>query len=267
MTRIVVHAGFHKTGTSSVQTMIDRNRVVLAPVLRAFLKPDFTPLTEAARGFSAAPHKVPPAAVGIAARAFFATLDPADPRPVLMSSEDLSGHMPGRRGIDRYGAAPTVMRQIADAARGHFGETAEVTFHFSTRGAEAWLRSVWWQNLRVTRLTDDLPGFTRAHAGAADLEGIVAEVATAVAPARAVSVRLEDIVPCPRGPLEPLLDLLDLPASVRDALTVVGPVNAQPDVDLGPVLLALNRSGFDDAHLSRAKTHLRRLANSQSDLS
>jgi hypothetical protein len=52
MTRIVIHAGFHKTGTTSVQTMLDANRRILGRRLRIYLKSDFGSLTKAARAFS-----------------------------------------------------------------------------------------------------------------------------------------------------------------------------------------------------------------------
>ena len=47
MTLVVIHAGFHKTGTTSVQTALTENAERLAPHLRVLLKPDFKPLTDA----------------------------------------------------------------------------------------------------------------------------------------------------------------------------------------------------------------------------
>jgi hypothetical protein len=34
MTRVIVHAGYHKTGTTSLQDFLHRNRAALAPHLR-----------------------------------------------------------------------------------------------------------------------------------------------------------------------------------------------------------------------------------------
>ena len=50
--RIVVHAGFHKTGTSTVQALLRDNREALKPYLRSMLKGGMTELLSAARGFS-----------------------------------------------------------------------------------------------------------------------------------------------------------------------------------------------------------------------
>ena len=64
MTLVVIHAGFHKTGTTSVQTALTENAERLAPHLRVLLKPDFKPLTDAARACSVAPGDQSVAAVG-----------------------------------------------------------------------------------------------------------------------------------------------------------------------------------------------------------
>lgn len=258
--RIVVHAGFHKTGTTSVQTMLRANRRRLKPALRIYLKRDFEALTRAARAFSVAPGEDSLVAVRAAAASFFADVDRTDPRPVVLSSEDLSGHLPGRHGLDRYDAAALIMSQIADAAYDAFGAELDLTFFFSTRGRDRWLQSTWWQNLRVTRLTDDLPRYSETVAAAADLPAVVAEVAAAVAPAQVASMPLEDSRETEFGPLTPVIDLLDLPSEVRARIETVPPENVQPDLGLNDVFLALNRSGLRDRQVSDAKRSLRRMA-------
>ncbi|MDU8912947.1 hypothetical protein [Aestuariicoccus sp. MJ-SS9] len=263
MTRIVVHAGFHKTGTTSVQSMIRENRSALQAHVRCYLKPDFEDLTGAARAFSIDPDARRLAAVGREAADVFGSFDPDDPRPVLMSSEDLSGHLPGRHGLDRYDAAPLIMAQLADAARARFGDALDLIFFFSTRDRAAWLRSTWWQNLRSTRLTEDLPTYTAKIAAAADLPAILRDVAEAVAPATVAALPLEDSTKDPFGPLTPLLDLVQLPDAARAALTVLPPENQQPDLGLEQVFLALNRSDLRDKHVQEAKRSLRQMANRQ----
>ena len=265
MTRIVIHAGFHKTGTTSVQSTINANRRVLKRQVRCRLKPEFEALTHAARAFSVDPTPALLAEVRHEAERFFVGLDTADPRPVLMSSEDLSGHLPGRHGLDRYDAAALIMSQLADAARDCFGDTLDLAFFFSTRGRESWLRSTWWQNLRSTRLTLDFDAYAVQVAGAADLHAVLAEVADAVAPATVTALSLEESSAMPQGPLTPLLDLVDLHDVTRSKLRLLPPENVQPELGLQDVFLALNRSGLKDRHLSEAKKHLRKLANNEAN--
>ncbi|KAA8616274.1 hypothetical protein [Salipiger aestuarii] len=265
MTRVVVHAGFHKTGTSTVQHALAQNRDALAPHLRIHLREDFDPLTASARSWSVTRSDKHFAAIGRNALRFFRSIGREDTRPVLMSSEDLCGHMPGRNGIAAYDAAPDILRVIADNARHWFGPALDLVIYFSTRAPDPWLRSTWWQNLRSTRLTKDLDPYADDLPRAADLSAVADAVRAAVT-AQVVTTPLEDSAARPEGPLAPLLDLTDVPADVRAALGIPPPVNAQPDLGMAEVLLALNRSGLDDEALSDAKRTIRRLAVKRSNL-
>ncbi len=263
MMRLVIHAGFHKTGTTSIQSTLRSNRHLLSRHLRVLLKKDFEPLTRAARAFSLDPDALTLAAVTREAEATFGALAPADPRPVLMSSEDLSGHLPGRHGLDRYDAASLVMTQLAEVAFARFGEDLDLVFYFSTRGQEAWLRSTWWQNLRSSRLTLDYESYARKIALAADLPAVLEEIAAAVAPARIVSGALEEAASLPLGPAGPLLELAGLPGRAMARMTQPPPANVRPDLGLEVVLLELNRSGLSQADLAEVKSHLLRLTNNR----
>ena len=264
MTRVVIHAGFHKTGTTSVQSTLRANRALLEPHLRVYLKEDFDALTEATRAYCAAPESDAALnAVGRYAMRFFRRIERDDPRPVLMSSEDLSGHLPGRRRRPGYHAAPLIMSVIAENTRHRFGDTLDLVFFFSTRDSDTWLRSTWWQNLRSTRLTDDLDLYATRPEVATDLDRIVEAVANAVSPARVMSESLDVSRARREGPLAPLLDLLGLLPEVREALTILPPVNAQPVAGLDEVFVALNRSALGDDTLREAKKTLRRIATKE----
>lgn len=258
--RFVIHAGFHKTGTTSVQSMLRENARVLDPHVRVFLKDGFEDLTHRARSFSIDPRERTLADVTRAAADFMSELDADDPRPVLMASEDLSGHMPGRHGLECYDGAGLVMKCIAVAAFECFGDDTDVTFYFSTRDRTAWLRSTWWQNLRSTRLTLDLPAYCAQFDDARTLDDILDEVATDVAPAKVASRRLEEVGDGPLGPLDPVLDLLDLPGLDRTTLKALPPENVQPDIGIDAVFLALNQSDLPDKDVQDTKRRIRRLA-------
>lgn len=260
MTRMVIHAGFHKTGTTSVQSMIAANRAHLNPQVRCYLREDFIDLTEAARRFSIAPDAALLGDVLTQATAFFDRIEPDDARAILMSSEDLSGHLPGRHGLDRYDAAALILSQVGEAAHARFGLDLDLTFHFSTRAADAWLRSTWWQNLRSTRLTRDFDDYACTIAAAADHASILRDVADAVATDRVTSDALEAVTALRFGPLTPLLDLVGVDDDTRDSLTILPPENVQPDVGLDVVFLALNRSGLRTKQVKEAKRLLRRMA-------
>lgn len=259
-TRIVIHAGFHKTGTTSAQSMLRENSAILDPHVRVFLKEAFEDLTERARTFSIDPKKRTLTTVARAAVAFFDQVARDDPRPILMSSEDLSGHMPGRHGLECYDSAGLVMKCLSDAAFRHFGPDTDVTFYFSTRSPEPWLRSTWWQNLRSTRLTDDFETYVSQFDAARSLDDILEEIAVDIAPARVTSFQLEEAADLPLGPLDPLLTLLELTDLDRSALRVLPPENVQPDLGIDAVFLALNKSALPEKDVQEAKRVVRKMA-------
>jgi len=157
--RILVHPGFHKTGTTSVQYGLERNAGVLGARVRVLQMDDFPDAIAAARRHTAqpAPRRLKKYATGFAAAV--APLDPGDPRPLLVTSEKLLGWIPGRKENWSYDATPDFTERLADVLEGHFGTGAELTFYFTTRAAGDWARSVYWQNLRSMRITEDFAAY------------------------------------------------------------------------------------------------------------
>lgn len=256
--RIVIHAGFHKTGTSSVQAMLSTNKPALGPHLRVLLRKDFEALTNWTRRASASRDPADLRVVRRKAFVVFRDLTPDDARPVLLSAEDLAGVLPGRRGVPGYDVTGAILTAICDGIGQAWGEAAQPLFYFSTRAAEPWLRSVWWQNLRATRLTDDLDTFRRTHAGAADLEKVLRRAAE-TCPAPVTSFALEDTAPFRLGPAEPLLELAGIAAEVRAGLDPAERVNSTPDPEIQAEFLKLNRSGLSNEAVSgRKRAALRR---------
>ncbi|TNF19456.1 MAG: hypothetical protein EP318_14955 [Rhodobacteraceae bacterium] len=259
MVRVVIHAGFHKTGTSSVQSMARANAALLQPHARILLRADFRALTEATRAYSVTRKPRALDRVHAEAEAVFQALDPADPRPVALLSEDLCGHLPGRHDIADYGAAPALMAQLAAAAVAVLGPEVGLHFHLSTRAAAPWFRSAYWQILRSARRTEGPEDFARLHAGAADFDPVVAGIAAAVAPYPVEPVALEGLREAPQGPMTPLLDLLAIPPEIRAALAPAAPANVRPE-GLDEVFLALNRCGLPDGKVAMLKKTTLRVA-------
>lgn len=251
--RVLVHAGFHKTGTKSVQDMLRLNRALLDPVLRIALKEDMPDLAAAARrsAFDAAAGR----AVEPAAQAWIATVDADDPRPLLVSCEDLAGCIPGRRGIAGYPRAAENLRLLAALMTGAWGKGG-VAFCLTTRGAEAWLKSCHAQHVRHDRMRESRAAYMTAHREAGDLTAVAAAVRAAVAPCPVHEVTLEESRLNRLGPLDPLLDLVKLDPAVRSRLTALPPSNAAlPDAVLDE-MLALNRGDLPAETLRRRKRAL-----------
>ena len=246
--RLIFHAGFHKTGTSSVQQALALNRAALSPHLRILLKPDMPALTEAARTASRIENDGADAPawalLTYEAAHVLSALDADDPRPVVLSSEDLSGHMPFRQGRPDYGAAPRLMAALKDVAQ-RAVPGAVVEFLFTTRAAAPWVASCHAQHLRATRMTDDLDTFAARALPHADLTAMIDRIAAAVAPSPVHRAALEDTGPRRLGPVEALFDHIALPARTRAALTPPERANRALPAETQVELLALNRASTD----------------------
>lgn len=253
--RLIIHAGFHKTGTSSVQKTLDRNRSYLSEYLRVFLRPDILSVCEAARAYSIKQDPVDLGLLRFELAQFFESLDPGDNRPVLISSEDLSGHMPGRRGLKRYKAAPSIMSEI-DALARQIIVAPQITFFFSTRAAEPWVNSCYAQHVRATRMTSSADAYRRKFLRLFDLPETVEKIALSVPNAAVAHEALETSTSKPLGPLDPVLDLCGIGQEARQGLETLPPMNAAQPQEILTKLLELNRSDMDGDTLRAAKRAL-----------
>ncbi|MCR8824993.1 hypothetical protein [Pseudosulfitobacter koreensis] len=249
--RILIHAGFHKTGTTTMQKTLRANRKVLRPC-RIVLRPDMVALCEAARAYSVSRSQTDLALIQYEA-ASLAESWGTETADVVLSSEDLSGHMPGRRGLTTYDATPRIMRALTQAIAAAL-PNAEQVLYFTTRAADPWLRSCYVQHLRATRITLSAAEYAARMAASADLDGIVAQVAAAVPGIRVVAQPLEGCT-TPLGPLAPLLDVLGI---APETLNSRPPENTSPPPGLTDAMLALNRSDLSDADWRVARDALKR---------
>ncbi|MEQ9695343.1 hypothetical protein [Shimia sp. SDUM112013] len=258
MRRLLIHAGFHKTGTSTLQKMLEVNRTRLDPVARIVLHDTLTNTCNAARTYSAkrrtaALHKY---ANGFGN--FLKSLPDDDTRDILISAEDLAGLMPGRRGQKTYEAAPFLMKALTVAIADAFPEPPEVIFYFSLRDPHAWLNSCYAHHVRVVRMTQTREEFLTEHLESADLNACIERIRLAVAPHRVETAWLHDTEDAPLGPLQPVADLLGWSAELQSQLEPVAPVNVGLPDPLIAEILTLNQSDLDKEALKRAKAQARK---------
>jgi len=253
--RLVLHAGFHKTGTTSAQETLKANRAVLQPHLRVVLRPDMVGLCEAARAYS-----VSRAAADLAfvqAEAAYVAESWEGTRPVLVSSEDLCGHMPLRRGLQDYSAAPKLLAAMTEVfGAAHPGANMRIVL--TTRAAAPWLRSCYVQHLRATDITMNVAEYATAYAASADLMGMAQTIAKSV-PCPVDALPLEEIGGHRLGPAAALLTRAapDLDLSVLRALP---PANTAPPQAKIDAMLALNRQALDKTARRAAMQALHRKA-------
>lgn len=252
--RIVIHAGFHKTGTTSVQATLRANRSALRPCLRFVLRPKMVALCEAARAYSISRSRMDLGLVQYEAAELARDWATSD-RPILLSSEDLCGHMPGRRGLRSYDAAPRLLQALTDALAEAVPDAEQIVV-LTTRAPEAWLRSCYVQHLRATPITQSVEDYARDYAASADLMAVVDQCRATLSAAKVEALDLAACSDMPLGPLDALLTVVgDIP---RTDLSPLPPANTSPPPAMIDAMLALNRSDLSNEARKAAKAALRR---------
>ena len=241
--RGVLHAGFHKTGTSTVQQVLRANRSILKPELAMRLKGQMTELMHATHGYSTWRD---PFTLAKAAARFGTVLDglASMPRRVLViSAKELSGHMPGRVEVADYSAAPILLQQFSAEITARFPKAKQVIY-LSTRDNETWLRSAYWEHVKSSSMTLDYSDFSNRYNSGSSFEEIISQVRVAVK-AEVHSTPLEACSDLPLGPADPLLNLCDISAELRRKVTPQPVENQRMDDAVLLALLAANRAYAD----------------------
>lgn len=261
MTRVIVHAGFHKTGTSSLQTFLAENRAALAPWF------DFHGVGDrlhasavAARIYAKKPFPWRLRRFRMALRRDLAALPDAE--TIVLSREHYSGVMPGHRRwngrlVQSFARAGVPLGRVMVAElRRRFGQDTRIEFLYTVREREAWIRSVYGHLLRSIHLTESFEDFRALFPDLIALADEAGRIGAKVKPdslhVRALEVLRDD----PAGPAAAVLDLAGVPGGVRAALPRAQRVNQGKNHELEEDLLRLNRTGKSKAELKRLKTRL-----------
>ncbi len=260
MTRVIVHAGFHKTGTTGLQEFLARNRTILQPYFDLFLNQDFPEVGATSRIYAQRPFPWRKRMFRRAFRRFLSTVPAAD--AIILSRETFAGVMPGHRNIfgrlivDQSNTAIRLARVIVTELRRRFGPDTEIQFLYTTRTQGPWLRSVYGHLLRSIHLRDDFETFRAGFNTPPDPERDARTIATALAPVPVYIARLEDFADHPEGTAAALLDLLDIPEITRQQLRPAPHANRGQSPELEQEFLRLNRSGQRKSTLKATKDHL-----------
>ncbi|WP_300517187.1 hypothetical protein [Aliiroseovarius sp.] len=251
--RILVHAGFYKTGTTSLQGFLADNRAALAPWFAYYGQGDFHGAGARAREYAQAPFPNGLKAFRLALRRFLSEVP--DGTDLVLSRENFTGAMPGHRDwlgrpITGFPAAKPLLRDLRKELFRRFGPDTRVEILFTTRTREAWLRSVHGHLLRSIRLEDDFDDFARRFRSLGTLEEEARRL-----DADHIS-RVEAFFDHPAGPAKAVLDLMGVPEATQASLTPARHRNAGQSGVLKAEFLRLNRSGLSKPELKAAKATL-----------
>ncbi|MEL6641875.1 MAG: hypothetical protein AAFP98_11275 [Pseudomonadota bacterium] len=255
MRQILLHPGFHRTGTSSIQHFLWLNRDALAPYLTVRLTRHFKPLAQKCNRYAHSQNPLDLTDLLSALDQGFAENPVSSDRDLIISCESFCGDIPGHHEISDYSAAPALITYIAAYLEERFPK-AKVRVLMTTRAPDAWVSSTYRHVLRRSRLTQTEAEFATAFANAAQLEEVVSQIAKAIAPIETLYLPLELAQTADMGPGAAVLDQLNLPAEIWADLKPVG-IGAQgPAPHIWGQFLAMNRSDRSDAEISQLKEQM-----------
>ncbi|WP_394152026.1 hypothetical protein [Loktanella salsilacus] len=268
MVHVIVHPGFHKTGTSSLQSWLGQNRRALKPYLSFYGKADFLTAGSAARIYGQKPY---PWRLRAFRRSFDRFLNKIPDAPVIvLSRETFSGSMPGHRRfpgriITGYrSVAVPLGQQVIAALQTRFGADVQITFLYTLRERESWIRSVYGHLLRSIHLRDDYDTFRARFPNLIDPRAEAESIAKTLGVA-AHFVDLSEVSDRHEGPAAAVLDLLGVPDKVRAALAPAGRANSGQSKAMEAEFLRMNRASRDKAALKLAKDAMLKVARDTGD--
>lgn len=239
-TEVLIHPGFHKTGTTSAQHLCALYENRLAPHLAMLLPRDLKEVAAATLNYSKNRNTLVLMDVAEALIAALAPFAAEPPRRLLISSEALSGLIPGRRDVADYSALDAILPIVIEAVRECLPR-ARIRVALTTRATEDFLWSLWRHNLAGSPLTEDFDSYRRAYAGL-DLAQEAARIAALIAPVPLIPLPLEETARDRLGPAGPLLRETGLSANILALLDPEPPRNAGLTAEQAQALLALNRA-------------------------
>ncbi len=238
---IVVHAGFHKTGTTALQRFLQMNGPHLWPHMALVLPHRINHATRMATLHSSVGDLVSKGEYKARLVAFLETLDIGQRRHLVICAENMAGLIPGRNGHPDYSCMPVLLAVARDAIQQVFGKHRPLEFHLTTRKSDDWLRSCYWQNLRSSRLTMEFETFAETFQDAADFTKIIEHARQSLGSTPLYAASYEDLKSKKFGPADRVVNAVPLPADVLRKLSLVPNRNITPDDSKIAAVLAHNR--------------------------
>ena len=260
MTRILIHAGFHKTGTTSLQNHLARHRKRLAPYFTYYGANDFKNAGARARIYAQRPFPHRLLRFRLAFRRFLRSV-PADD-VIVLSRETFCGVMPGHRDWrgrtlqDFAPAAVPLLTVTLQELHRRFPD-ARVELLFTTRDREAWVRSVYGHLLRSIHLTETFEEFRALFPDLIDLREEAQRIHAALPGRLPLHITpMEDYADHRHGPAGAVLDLLEVPQALQDSLAPARRANQGQSKALEAAFFRLNHAGHSKRALKRMKDHM-----------
>lgn len=232
---VTIHMGVQKTASTALHHFLGQNRAALASHLMIGTPRKGTATRRMGR--AAADYTLEPTAERRAT--FVAAIEAvrdeilSDPRPALISHENLPGAMLGNPGITTlYPMIETILALLEE----HLAPLTPV-YAFYSREMSAWKKSVYNQSVKTDRNDQSYADFLQSVSDCGNWEALEARMAAVVGPERLHHFRLEDEA----DPLRPGQALLALAGLDPAVLAALEPIRYRPNESLGPGALEFMR--------------------------
>lgn len=253
MTRVLLHLGLHKTGTTSTQTFLDNNRSIIEPHAALMLHRE----TRAIARWGWHYHMLrDPDALQVIDEELRDALDRLnlDGRDLIISDENFLGQMPRGDGPDPYPCAVDLLTTYLSVFQ-VLPQPVEVIAHITTREFSDWAISIHAHlasKLTQVRLTKDRESFIN-HIMEHGPETTLAEIRKALPDLDLRVEKMEALLRSPMSLAQPFVDFLHLSESEKSQLTPVGHRLRGFAPHIVDELIEMNRSDIDDDTLESAK--------------
>jgi hypothetical protein len=255
--QVLLHLGFHKTGTSSAQGFLHANRTLIWPQAALVLPGRIRPVAHAVFNHGFERTRTSLSEITTAMRGVLAAMTLGPKRRIVISSENLLGPMPLGLTEAPYPEAAAIVRALLDGFAG-LGWSVEVTLYLSTRAQEGWAESLWAHQARKTQpvpFAEDLASF-RARLGRVPLAAQLDSLRAGLPEGRFLVHDCADFAAMRFGAGQPFVDFLALPKPLQDQFRPVPRKNVSPPRPVTEELIALNRSALGADALAEAKRAL-----------
>jgi hypothetical protein len=252
MQHILLHPGLHRTGTSSMQHFLWRNREELVPYTQVMLTRHMKPVAQKCFDYAISQNPLGLLDMSALLDETFDDFNLPTGQNLLISSEMLSGAAPGQANCFDYSAAPVLIEYLVGYLQERFPDT-RLRVLLSTREHKRWLRSLYYYQLRMTRLTSGEEDFMTQYSAMPDHDAVALEIATLLAPLEVLTLDLDDASAYAFGPGGALVQAMNVPEDVIKTLAPVGRGNTAPSFAMREQFLTLNRSDKDDQSVARQK--------------
>lgn len=259
-TRVIVHAGFHKTGTTSLQVFVDTNRDRLSRYASIYMQNELKHARYLGRWYGQFPMFVTRMMFRFGFANFLNSIP--DSPVIFISRESFSGMMLGAKGLrfkrmtEYSSTAIPLAKDIVAGLKKRFGSKVRIEFLYTTREGEAFLQSIYGHVLRTSALKEDWSTFRARFRSAPELSDEVRKIAEAIAPVPVHEQALESVIGHRLGPGAIVLNLLGVPEeSWKQFPDAVFSNSGQP-APTRETFLQMNRKGGHRASLKAAKQKL-----------